>query len=420
MRRKNSAMGKEKWPQVRLGEVIEIISGGTPKTSMPQYWNGTIPWLTVADFNTGTKYVISAEKSITEEGLENSNVNILNKDDIVISARGTVGALAVLKNPMSFNQSCYGIKGKQDISYNDFVYYVLKYSIIKLKKIAHGSVFSTITRETFDNIEISLPPIPTQRAIAATLSCIDDKIALNNRINTNLEAQAQAIFKSWFVDFEPFKGGKFIDSKLGQIPKGWRVLPLGETCDVKGGKRLPKGENLSAAPNKHPYIRVRDLNGTVFVQMTPSIEFVPDNIQAGISQYTVSSNDVVISIVGTVGLVCIVHSSLDTANLTENCVKLTNYNGATSAWLFLFLSSDKGQEQIHNVTVGAVQSKLPIKNIQGISFILPPADVMLEFDRIVSSIFKLIGKNCVQSRTLAAIRDTLLPKLMSGEIEVEQ
>jgi type I restriction enzyme S subunit len=220
---------------------------------------------------------------------------------------------------------------------------------------------------------------------------------------------AQAIFKSWFVDFKPFGG---------VMPEDWRDSSIGAVCDVKGGKRLPKGENLTTTPNTHPYIRVRDMNDALFVQMTSAIEYVPDEIQSGISRYIVSADDVVISIVGTIGLTCIVHSSLDKANLTENCVKLTNCNGVMPSWLYLFLSSEVGQEQIRNVTVGAVQPKLPIKNIQSISFALPAFDVMQEFDGIVAGLLETIANNCAENARLAALRDTLLPRLMSGELSV--
>ena len=232
---------------------------------------------------------------------------------------------------------------------------------------------------------------------------------MHRLINHNLEQQAQAIFKSWFVDFEPWDG---------EQPTEWEDSTVGSVCDVKGGKRLPKGENLTTLPNSHPYIRVRDMNDALFAQLTSAMEYVPDKIQAGISRYIVAANDVIVSIVGTIGLVCIVHSSLDKANLTENCVKLTNCHGVTPVWLYLFLTSDGGQEQMRNVTVGAVQPKLPIKNIQNISIALPPLDIMRKFNDVASGLFEIIANNCAESTRLAELRDTLLPKLMSGELSV--
>src|SRR5690606_20566611 len=111
------------WIRVVLADVIELVSGGTPKTNIPEYWNGNIPWLSVADFNTGFRWVSSAEKHITERGLYESAAKLLSERDIIISARGTVGALAQLAKPMAFNQSCYGVRGRRGIADTDFIYY---------------------------------------------------------------------------------------------------------------------------------------------------------------------------------------------------------------------------------------------------------------------------------------------------------
>ena len=170
----------------KLSDVIELIGGGTPKTSVTNYWNGEIPWLSVKDFNDDSRYVYSTEKSITQTGLENSSTKLLNANDIIISARGTVGELAMLPFPMAFNQSCYGIRGKEGEVVQTFLYYLLKDNIRLLKSKTHGSIFDTITRDTFTKIDVELPPLDEQQVIADTLSALDDKIALNREINHHL------------------------------------------------------------------------------------------------------------------------------------------------------------------------------------------------------------------------------------------
>lgn len=168
-----------------LSDLIYLIGGGTPKTTEPEYWNGDIPWLSVKDFNNVNRYVYSTEKSITEKGLNNSSTKMLEKNDIIISARGTVGEIAMLSCPMAFNQSCYGIKGKEGIN-QTFLYYLIKNYINKLKMLTHGSVFDTITMSTFANIEVLVPDIDSQEKISTLLAQIDDKIEINNKINNNL------------------------------------------------------------------------------------------------------------------------------------------------------------------------------------------------------------------------------------------
>jgi len=174
-----------KWKEQRLSDTIELIGGGTPKTSIQEYWDGDIPWLSVKDFNDDNRYVYETGKHISEAGLEHSSTKMLQEDDIIISARGTVGEMAMIPFPMAFNQSCYGIRSKDGLN-QTFLYYLVKNSISKLKKITHGSVFDTITRDTFDNILVSIPDIGTQNKIAEMLSQYDDKIEQNERINKNL------------------------------------------------------------------------------------------------------------------------------------------------------------------------------------------------------------------------------------------
>lgn len=218
-------------------------------------------------------------------------------------------------------------------------------------------------------------------------------------INKNLEQQAQAIFQS-------------------TIGKAITTVNLGEIADVKGGKRLPKGVNLINIPNSHPYIRVRDLNNALFASLTPDYAYVDDETQKSISRYIVSTGDVLISIVGTIGLTAIVDSTLNKANLTENCVKITNLKNITSEYLLLYLRSRLGKESITKGTVGAVQQKLPIKNIQAISIpLLDKAEANNLFCAL-DPIFAEISSNIIQSANLASLRDTLLPKLMSGELDV--
>ncbi len=172
----------------KLSEIMDLIGGGTPKTSNPDYWNGNIPWLSVKDFGNDYRYVYETEKHITELGLKNSSTKLLNKGDIIISARGTVGEIATIPYPMAFNQSCYGLRAKKEIVSEDFLYYLIKHNVRLLKKNTHGSVFDTITRDTFDGIEVDVPSIDTQEKIASILSDFDEKIELNNAINNNLAA----------------------------------------------------------------------------------------------------------------------------------------------------------------------------------------------------------------------------------------
>ena len=173
----------------------------------------------------------------------------------------------------------------------------------------------------------------------------------------------------------------------------WQEVKLGDVCDVKGGKRLPKGINLITTRNTHPYIRVRDLGQNKILQLNPNYEYVDDDTQKIIAHYTVSENDVLISIVGTIGLIGIVGNSLNNANLTENCVKLLNLRGIDKDFLYYFLMSQAGQDEIKQGTVGAVQAKLPIKNIQAINIHLPPLEIQKKIAGVLGALDDKIELN---------------------------
>lgn len=166
---------ESKWPLSRLSDLVEIISGGTPDTANETYWGGDIPWLSVTDFSSVSRFVYAAEKSITQEGLRNSSTKILQIGDLIISARGTVGALAQLGKPMAFNQSCYGLRSKGSMS-NDCLFYVLSKEIMQLKAQATGSKFDAITTRIFDEVKIPVPPPDVQAQIVAECQAIDAEV----------------------------------------------------------------------------------------------------------------------------------------------------------------------------------------------------------------------------------------------------
>ena len=186
----------------------------------------------------------------------------------------------------------------------------------------------------------------------------------------------------------------------------WKQVKLGDVATVKGGKRLPKNVNLISTPNTHPYIRVRDLNDSITLELNSDFLYVDDETQKGISRYIVNSGDIVISIVGTIGLVSKVGKTLDGANLTENCVKITNLQNIDKEYLFYYLKSDFGQQEIMRGIVGAVQQKLPIKNIQEITIKCPELIEQKKIAAILSALDEKIAIN-------RAINDNLQQQLFS-------
>jgi len=182
---KNKILLPEEWEVDMISKHILLLNGGTPSTSKPAFWNGNVPWLSVDDFNTGKRYVYDANKKITEDGLKYSSTRLLFVDDIIISARGTVGVIAQLGKEMAFNQSCYGIRNNSVKIYaNDFIYFYLKFYFQSKGVIKTGSTFDTITKNTFDEIFICLPSKTEQQKI---VSILEQKDNLIESEQTNLD-----------------------------------------------------------------------------------------------------------------------------------------------------------------------------------------------------------------------------------------
>ena len=180
----------------------------------------------------------------------------------------------------------------------------------------------------------------------------------------------------------------------------WKECTIGDIASVKGGKRLPKGVNLITKRNAHPYIRIRDLTEKT-LELKQSYEYVDDDTQKSISRYIVDTGDILISIVGTIGLIAVVGETLNGANLTENCVKLVDIReDVDREYLYYFLVSSMGQDEIRKGTVGAVQPKLPIKNIQSIKLYLPDIDTQKQISGLLSAVDDKIALNTAINENL--------------------
>ncbi|MGI6121818.1 MAG: restriction endonuclease subunit S [Saccharofermentanales bacterium] len=378
-----------RYERQKLSAVFDIISGGTPKRSVSDYWGGDIPWISIQDFNDRSRFIDCTEEFISEEGFKNSSTNILEKRDIIISARGTVGKVNIIGSPMAFNQSCYGLRVRDNIYYL-FAYYSLINSIRELKVRSYGSVFSTITKRTFDEVEINVFNFCDQLRVSALLGSLDSKIELNNKIITNLEAQAQAIFKSWFVDFEPFQDGEFVESELGLIPEGWMVSTTGREFDIEYGKNLPTKHLLEKG---YP---VFGGNGQIgFFK-----EYLYEKPRILVSCRGAAS--------GKVGF------SKPYSYVTNNSLV---FNEKKGEYFYYFKYLFNGI-QFENYVTGSAQPQLTIANSKDIKILIPNKETVIRFNIIVGPYFTTQLTLSEQSTTLAQIRDTLLPKLMSGEIDV--
>jgi type I restriction enzyme S subunit len=389
------------WKTYKLSETLKIVGGGTPKTSVPEYWDGDIPWLSVKDFQGEKKFVSETEKSITQLGLAKSSTKLLPKDAMIISARGTVGELAVLEREMAFNQSCYGLLPKEKTD-RDFLYYLVKQKIKELQGLSYGSVFDTITTKTFDGLDVQMPDLPEQKAIASILSAIDDKIENNLAINKTLKDMAMALYKHWFVDFGPFQDGEFIDSELGLIPKGWEVKRLNDLADILNSKRVPLStRERSTRKGKYPYYGASGI-----------IDYIDDYIFDG--EYVIISED---------GenlrsrKTPIAFSAVGKFWVNNHAHILQGKNRGVNKLLISHIA----QLEMNPFLTGAVQPKLNKQNLLSIGIPFPKDDSVIRelLDKFYSFSKKEISIE-LENQNLIKLRDTLLPKLISGEVRLKE
>ena len=221
----------EIYSRININEICKkVCSGGTPKSTHTEYYGGNIPWLNTKEVNFNRIY--KTEKNITESGLENSSAKWIEPNAVIVAMYGaTAGKTAIAKIPLTTNQACCNLMIDEEKADYRFVYYALCNDYIRLASLANGGAQQNLNAQQIKDFDIPYPEVETQQKIANILSSLDDKIEVNRRINEQLEELAQALFKSWFVDFEPFKDGEFVESELGMIPEGWKVSTLGELIE---------------------------------------------------------------------------------------------------------------------------------------------------------------------------------------------
>ncbi|MCD4721810.1 MAG: restriction endonuclease subunit S [Desulfobacula sp.] len=409
------------WQECFLDEIIEIVGGGTPKTSVEEYWSGNIPWLSVVDFGNDNRWVFKTEKSITEIGLKNSSTKLLNKGDLIISARGTVGELAQLSGAMAFNQSCYGLRAKFPLS-NAYLYYLLKYNLQKLKKNTHGSVFNTITRDTFKNIDVKYPASKNEiNKIENTLSCIDLKIDNLQRQNQILEKIAQTLFKQWFVDFnfpdengKSYKdsGGEMVGSELGEIPGGWMVKKLGNCLKalIDNRGKTPKFVESGIPALSAKFVK----NGNLINR--DKFNFVLHDLFNQSEKLLIG--DIIMTSEAPLGELYYISENTKYYPAQRVFAMRADQQVVLPSYLYFWLDSFVGQYLVKRRGSGSTVQGIKQSELKECEVIIPDWRLIELADSSLKIILLKKEKNETQIQILAKTRDTLLPKLMSGQIRV--
>ena len=397
----------EEWKEYKLHEIGRIVGGATPPTKDSANYDGEISWITPKDLSNFTgRYIQKGERSITQKGFESSSCQILPKGSILFSSRAPIGYIAIAANELCTNQGFKSIIPDNNLVNNLFLYYLLKYNKEEIEGLGSGTTFKEVSAKVMQNFDIKIPCIQTQKKIADILSSLDDKIELNKRINDNLEQQAQALFKSWFVDFEPFKKGKFIDSELGMIPEGWQVEELGNITNSiteKVGKRTdikvlsPVNTGDLLLSEEYFTKQVYSKNLAKYIMVAPNdFAYNPARIN-----------------IGSIGM-----NTFDFSGCVSPVYVVFRCEKEYHHFFNIFKATKNFKEEVNTRAIGGVRQTLSYKDFSLIKIVYPPKEAVERFNKIYSHIMTLIKKNVLENKRLHQTRDTLLPKLMSGELKI--
>ena len=382
------------WKEVTLGEILNFRRGhDLPHSAMKP---GKIP---VA----GSNGIIGYHNTATPV-----------KPILTIGRSGNVGKPYFYEEAWAHNTTLY----VDDFKGNDpkFLYYLCL--TLPFAKFGGGSAVPTLNRNHIHPIETQIPVhISDQRRIAALLSSLDRKIELNNKINARLEEMAQAIFKNWFVDFEPFKDGKFVDSELGMIPEGWKVVSLDDLTS-KFGTGLNPRKNFVLGQGSNFYVTIKNM-GNNRIYLNDRCDKVDDEALLKINKRSkLQKGDLLFSGIGTIGRVAMIVDEPTNWNTSESVFNMHPIDSVSSEFIYLLLLSDVFQQYVKQNAQGGVQQGIRMASLKAFQLAIPKD--LSDFTALVRPIIARIKKNDKENDILSSLRDTLLPRLMSGEIEIPE
>ena len=410
------------WKWTALTDVARLETGHTPSRRHPEYWGGDIPWVGIKDATANHGRVLNDTLQHTNEvGINNSSARVLPAHTVCLSRTASVGYVVVMGRPMATSQDFVNWVCSAAIDYR-FLKYALLAEREAFLRFASGTTHQTIYFPEVKAFHVCLPPPAEQRAIAHILGTLDDKIELNRRMNETLEAMARALFKSWFVDFDPVRAkaegrdpglpkhladllpARLVNSELGEIPEGWEVGCVDDEFALTMGQS-PPGETYNEAGEGLPFYQGRADFGS---------RFPTRRVYCSAPSRMARAGDTLITVRAPVG---------DINMASEDCaigrgVAAARHKTGSRSYSFQFMRS------LHEVFArfeaeGTVFGSIGKKDFHAIRCLMPPRDLVVGFEAMLWPIDSRIEATERESRTLAALRDTLLPKLISGELRVK-
>lgn len=455
------------WKVMKLSEVATIVGGGTPSSSKSEYFeNGNIPWITPKDLSGYNKrYISKGERNITELGLKNSSAKLLPKNTVLLTSRAPIGYVAIASNEISTNQ------GFKSLVLNDghipeFFYYLLKNNVHILESRATGSTFKEISGQILKDTELSIPTPDIQQKIVDILSPLDDKIELNTQINQTLEQIAQALFKSWFVDFDPVRAkvqalsdglsleqaelaaiqaisGKTAEELTAlsqaqpdryaelaetakafpcemvevdgvEMPKEWKQTTLSGICEMQNGYAFKSSEWTDTGI---PVIKIGSIQSKILT--VEGNGFVSEDNLSLRSNFVLNGGDIVIGLtgayVGKVGRMPANKKAMLNQRVAKFLAKRINESETFYSFIYMNVIQEEFKNFVDFTAQGSAQPNISTKDILKYPLLLANNDVHLAFEKLLKKILDKSIFNSYQNEILSNSRDLLLPRLLDGE-----
>ena len=378
------------WIECTLDKLGEIVGGATPSTKCEDYYGGSIPWITPKDLSSFKgRYITSGERNITEKGLASCSAQMMPKGAVLFTSRAPIGYVAIASQSVCTNQGFKSIVVNEKVD-SLFVYYLLKYNKDAIEAMGSGTTFKEVSGKTMRAVKVRIPvDVSYQKRIAAVLDSLDTKIENNERINDNLLDQAQTLYKQHF----PY-------SVQDDLPDGWRIGTVGEIIEIHDSKRIPLSgaDRMKMEKKIYPYYGAASL-----------MDYVDNYIFDG--KYLLLGEDGTVVDDAGYPILQYVWGQFWVNNHAHILTGRLGFNVESLYMLFK-------QTPVKSIVTGAVQPKISQANLRSVQVVIPPEHNLKEYNDLVEPLFSLLRANEEECKSLAALRDTLLPKLMSGEIDV--
>lgn len=410
---------------MKVKEFATVVSGATPSSKCPEYYDGDIAWFTPKDLSDqGTKHVSQCERYITKAGYDSCSTTMLPAGSVLMSSRAPIGLLAIADVPCCTNQGFKSFDIDRSKCDPEYLYYYLKLHIKEVESLGSGTTFKEVSKESVENYDVALPDLDVQKHIISVLRDIDSKTANNNAICSNLEAIAKLLYDYWFVQFDfpdengkPYKssGGKMVwnEELKREIPEGWEVKPFSSLCSMMNGINYDKNET---GDKEYRIVNVRNITASSLLMDENDFDTIVLK-RSSADRYVVEKNDILIARSGTPGAVRLVENPASNTIFCGFIIRCAPKKTVNRLYLTYAMKMLEGTSATK--TGGSILQNVSQDTLGRVAICIPPKDIVERFNGSILKMHSLMQNVIGENQQLASLRDFLLPMLMNGQVKVQ-